>query len=57
MLNQVQCSLFLALKEKMERERKSRRRTYEVLGRREKTTFNKLVDLYEKEGGGKKYIL
>ena len=46
-----------ALKEKMERERKGRRGTYEVLEREEKTSFKQLVDLYEKEGDGKKYIL
>jgi integrase len=49
--------LSVALKEKMERERKSRRGIYEVIERQEKTTFNKLVDLYEREGDGKKYIL
>jgi len=46
-----------ALKEKMERERKGRRGTYDVLERQEKTSFKQLVDLYEKEGGRKKYIL
>jgi integrase len=46
-----------ALKEKMERERKGRRGTYEVLEKQEKTSFKELVDLYEKEGDGKKYIL
>lgn len=49
--------LSVALKEKMERERKSRRGIYEVLERQEKTPFTKLIDLYEKEGDGKKYIL
>ncbi len=46
-----------ALKEKMDRERKGRRGTYEVLERQEKTSFKQLVDLYEKEGDRKKYIL
>jgi integrase len=46
-----------ALKEKMDRERKGRRGTYEVLERQEKTSFNQLVDLYEREGDRKKYIL
>ena len=49
--------LSIALKEKMDRERKGRRGTYEVLERQEKTSFKQLVDLYEKEGDGKKYIL
>jgi len=47
----------LALKEKMERENKGRRGNYGVLERQEKTTFKQLVDLYEKEGDGKRYIL
>lgn len=46
-----------ALREKVERERKGKRGIYEVLERQEKTGFNQLVDLYEKEGDGKKYIL
>jgi integrase len=46
-----------ALREKLERENKVRRGNYEVIERQEKTTFNKLIDLYEKEGDGKKYIL
>jgi hypothetical protein len=46
-----------ALNEKMERERKGRRGTYEVLERQEKTSFKQLVDLYEKEGDVKNYIL
>jgi integrase len=46
-----------ALKEKMERETKAKRGKYEVLERQEKTTFKELVDLYKKEGDGKKYIL
>jgi len=46
-----------ALREKMERENKGRRGNYEVLERQEKTSFKQLVDLYEKEGDGKRYIL
>ena len=46
-----------ALKEKMEREGRIKRGNYEVLERQEKTTFNNLVNLYEKEGDGKRYIL
>jgi len=46
-----------ALREKMERENKGRRGNYEVLERQEKTTFEQLVDLYKKEGDGKRYIL
>jgi integrase len=49
--------LTMALKEKMERERKGKRGSYEVMERQEKTSFKELVDLYEKEGDGKKYIL
>jgi len=49
--------LSIALKEKMERESKGRRGNYEVIERQEKTTFGQLVDLYQKEGEGKKYIL
>ena len=49
--------LSMALKEKMERENKGKRGNYEVLERQEKTSFKQLVDLYEKEGDGKKYIL
>jgi hypothetical protein len=49
--------LFIALKEKMERENRGKRGNYEVLERQEKTSFKQLVDLYEKEGDGKKYIL
>jgi integrase len=49
--------LSIALKEKMERENKGRRGNYEVLERQEKTSFKELVDLYKKEGDGKKYIL
>jgi integrase len=49
--------LSVALKEKVERENKGRRGNYEVLERQEKTSFKQLVDLYEKEGDGKKYIL
>ena len=49
--------LSFALKEKMERERKGKRGTYEVIERQEKTTFSQLIRLYEKEGEGKKYIL
>ena len=47
----------MALQEKMERENKGKRGNYEVLERQEKTTFKQLVDLYEKEGDRKKYIL
>jgi integrase len=46
-----------ALKEKMEKENRIKRGNYEVLERQEKTSFKQLVDLYEKEGDGKKYIL
>jgi len=46
-----------ALKEKMERENRGKRGNYEVLERQEKTTFDKLIDLYQKEGDGKRYIL
>jgi len=49
--------LSMALTEKMERENKGRRGNYEVIERQEKTSFKQLVDLYEKEGDGKKYIL
>jgi integrase len=49
--------LSMALQEKMERENKGKRGNYEVVERQEKTTFNELVDLYKKEGDGKKYIL
>jgi integrase len=41
----------------MEREGRIKRGNYEVLERQEKTSFNKLVDLYEKEGDRKRYIL
>jgi integrase len=53
----VGSKLSIALKEKMEREQRVKRGNYEVIERQEKTTFNKLVDLYEKEGDGKEYIL
>jgi integrase len=49
--------LSIALKEKVERERKGKRGVYEVLERQEKTSFKKLIALYEKEGDGKEYIL
>jgi integrase len=49
--------LSMALKEKMERENKGRRGNYEVIERQEKTTFNELVELYKKDGDGKRYIL
>jgi integrase len=49
--------LSIALKEKMERERKVKRGNYEVIERQEKTTFGQLIRVYEKEGDGKKYIL
>jgi integrase len=49
--------LSIALKEKMDRENKVKRGNYEVLERQEKTSFRQLVDLYKKEGDGKKYIL
>ena len=49
--------LSMALKEKMERENKGKRGNYEAIERQEKTSFKQLVDLYEKEGDGKKYIL
>ncbi len=53
----VGSKLSVALKEKMEREQRIKRGNYEVLERQEKTSFKQLVDLYEKEGDGKKYIL
>ena len=49
--------LSLALKEKMERENRAKRGNYEVVERQEKMTFNQLIDLYQREGDGKKYIL
>ncbi len=49
--------LSMALKEKMERESKGKRGNYEAIERQEKTTFDQLIDLYQKEGDGKKYIL
>lgn len=49
--------LSMALKEKMERENKGRQGKYEVIERQEKTTFDELVSLYQKEGDGKEYIL
>jgi integrase len=49
--------LSIALKEKMEREHKAKRGNYEVVERQERTTFDELVNLYKKEGDGKKYIL
>jgi integrase len=53
----VGSKLSIALKEKMDRERKGRRGVYEVLERQEKTSFKRLIDLYEKEGDRKRYIL
>ena len=49
--------LSIALNEKMEREHKAKRGNYEAVERQEKTTFDELVDLYKREGDGKKYIL
>jgi integrase len=49
--------LSMALKEKMERENKGKRGNYEAIERQEKTTFDQLVNLYQKEGDGKNYIL
>lgn len=45
--------LSMALKEKVERERKGKRGVYEVLERQEKTSFKELFALYEKRGMGK----
>jgi integrase len=53
----VGSKLSIALKEKVERERKGKRGVYEVLERQEKTTFDELVSIYQKEGDNKKYIL
>ena len=53
----VGSKLSIALKEKMERESKGRRGNYEVIERQEKTTFDQLIKLYQKEGDNKKYIL
>ena len=50
-------NLSIALREKLERENKVRRGNYEVIERQEKTTFDELIELYKKEGDGKKYIL
>jgi integrase len=47
----------LALKEKMERESKGKRGNYQVVERQEKTTFDQLIKLYQKEGDDKRYIL
>jgi len=49
--------LSMALKEKMERERKGKRGNYEVIERQEKMTFDELIQLYQKEGDGRNYIL
>ena len=49
--------LSIALKEKTEREQKAKRGNYDVIERQEKTSFKQLVELYRKEGDGKKYIL
>jgi integrase len=49
--------LSMALKEKVEREKRGKRGKYEVIERQEKTTFDQLIKVYEKEGDGKKYIL
>ena len=40
-----------------DRERKGGRGVYELLERQEKTSFKKLIDLYEKEGDGERYLL
>ena len=53
----VDSKLKNALQEKMKRERKVKRGNYEVLERQEKTKFDELLQLYEKEGDGKEYIL
>ena len=49
--------LSIALKEKMERENRVKRGNYEVIERQEKITFDQLMQLYQKEGDGKDYIL
>lgn len=49
--------LSMALKEKMERENKAKRGTYEVIERQEKTSFDELLTLYETKGEAKEYIL
>jgi integrase len=49
--------LSVALKEKMDRQGRVKRGNYEVIERQEKTSFKELVDLYQEEGDGKKYIL
>jgi integrase len=49
--------LSMALKEKAEREERGKRGKYEVIERQEKTTFDDLVCIYQKEGDNKKYIL
>jgi integrase len=46
-----------ALQEKTDKENKIRRGNYEVLERQEKTSFAKLIKIYEEEGDGKDYIL
>uniref|UniRef100_A0A7V3NUT1 Site-specific integrase n=1 Tax=candidate division WOR-3 bacterium TaxID=2052148 RepID=A0A7V3NUT1_UNCW3 len=46
-----------ALREKMLRENRGKRGNYEVLERQEKTSFNQLIEFYEREGDGKDYIL
>jgi integrase len=47
----------MALKEKAEREERGKRGKYEVIERQEKTTFDQLIRVYEKEGDNKNYIL
>jgi len=49
--------LSMALKEKMEREQKGRRGNYDVIERQEKMTFDELIQLYQREGDGRDYIL
>jgi len=49
--------LSLALKEKMERESRAKRGNYGVIEKQEKMTFDELIQLYQKEGDRRDYIL
>ena len=49
--------LSIALKEKMDREKRIKSGRYEVMERQDKISFDELVDLYKREGDGKGYIL
>lgn len=49
--------LSIALEEKKEREKRVRSGKYEVIERQERTTFDELVSLYQKEHDPKEYIL